>query len=125
MNGPTGAGDRTREGESLPPLSMKDFQVYNRLSVQMDQFVSIFRSTLRTKRRLTDTAQPFPPRLERPPKRLRPHWQTKTPPPTHPNRPCLLLPTRLPPLHRRTARLPRPREENARVPQGIGPPATA
>lgn len=28
------------ESESLPPLSMKDFQVFNRMAVQMDQFVS-------------------------------------------------------------------------------------
>lgn len=34
------AGNGTGEGESPSPLSMKDFQVYNRLSVQMDQFVS-------------------------------------------------------------------------------------
>ena len=38
-NEATAAGNGTEEGESLPPLSMKDFQVYNRLSVQMDQFV--------------------------------------------------------------------------------------
>ncbi|EYE94772.1 hemerythrin domain-containing protein [Aspergillus ruber CBS 135680] len=37
------AGNGTGEGESPSPLSMKDFQVYNRLSVQMDQFHNHFR----------------------------------------------------------------------------------
>jgi len=58
-------GSGHSNGQSLPPLSDRDFRVYNRLAERMDQFVSLlrFKTTNLSDLKLTtyfSTAQSFP-----------------------------------------------------------------